>query len=345
MARDPTFRASLERSCELFDAAGDLVGSCAARGWLFQTARSAGELEELLDQVQEQLGRHGPVKDPQVEARIIRNFNWDYRVPAQHPLSMFGVERADKLARRLPEAAQRLRMAGFAGLAYAYLGDITKLRSVVAAAEADLAAPGVSVRDRYVFLSVRSMDAFLSGEFHVAEEATATLSAEENTSPLDQMGPTLFGLRHSLVSGDADAVRKWEERMNQTPTFVSRMRANQLLYGAAARLACGDVDGAWSKASELASLMTPRSVGFSMSLSTKAMVLLARGENEDARATLEHAVVVARELNGPLVALSGAAAARRGGAPSRPDRPGPRASSGRHAARARNAVHHPGGRC
>ena len=107
---------------QLFDAAGDLVGSCAARGWLFQTARSAAELEELLDQVQEQLERHGPVKDPQVEARIIRNFSADYRLPAQHPLWTFGVERADGLARRLPEPGQRLRMAGFAGLAYSYLG-------------------------------------------------------------------------------------------------------------------------------------------------------------------------------------------------------------------------------
>ena len=115
------------------------------------------------------------------------------------------------------------------------------------------------------------------------------------------MGPMLMGLRHSLVSGDADAVRKWDERMTQTPTFVSRMRANQLLYGAAARLARGDLDGAWSKASELASLMTPRSVGFAMSLSTQSMVLLARDENEDARATLEHAVAAARKLNGPLV--------------------------------------------
>ena len=110
-----------------------------------------------------------------------------------------------------------------------------------------------------------------------------------------------MGLRQCLASGDADAVRKWDERVNQTPTFMSRMRANQLLYGAAARLACGDLDGAWSKASELGSLLTPRSVGFSMSLSTKAMVLLARGDNEDARATLEHAVAAARELNGPLV--------------------------------------------
>ena len=119
-----------------------------------------------------QLERHGPVKDPQVEARIIRNFNADYRVPARHPLWAFGVERADKLARRLPEPGQRLRMAGFAGLAYGYLGEIAKLRSVIAAAEADLAAPGVSVRDRYVFLNVRSMEAFLSGEFQAAEEAT-----------------------------------------------------------------------------------------------------------------------------------------------------------------------------
>jgi DNA-binding SARP family transcriptional activator len=192
-------------------------------------------------------------------------------------------------------------MAGFAGLAYAYLGDIAKLRSVLAAAGADLAAPGVSVRDRYVFLNVQSTEAFFSGAFRAAEEATATLEAEANANPLDQMGPMLMGLRHSLVSGDADAVRKWDERMNQTPTFVSRMRANQLLYGAAARLACGDLDGAWSKASEASSLMTPRSVGFSMSLSTEAMVLLARGENEDARATLERAVAAARELNGPLV--------------------------------------------
>jgi LuxR family maltose regulon positive regulatory protein len=300
-ARDATFRASLERSCELFDAASDLVGSCAARGWLFQTARSAAELEELLAQVAEQLERQPPVKDPQVEARIIRNFNADVRLPARHPLWTFGVERADGLARRLPEPGQRLRMAGFAGLAYAYLGDITKLRSVLAATGADLAAPGVSVRDRYVFLNVQSTEAFFSGEFRAAEEATATLEAEANASPLDQMGPMLMGLRHRLVSGDADAVRQWDERMNQTPTFVSRMRANQLLYGAAARLACGDLDGAWSKASEASSLMTPRSVGFSMSLSTKAMVLLARGENEDARTTLEHAVAVARELNGPLV--------------------------------------------
>ena len=121
VARDATSRASLERSCALFDAAGDLVGSCAARGWLFQTARSAAELEELLAQVEVQLERHGPVKDPQVEARIIRNFNADYRLPAHHPLWTFGIERADGLARRLPEPGQRLRMAGFAGLAYGYL--------------------------------------------------------------------------------------------------------------------------------------------------------------------------------------------------------------------------------
>lgn len=301
VARDATFRASLERSCELFDAAGDLVGSCAARGWLFQTARSAAELEELLAQVEAQLERHGPLKDPQVEARIIRNFNADYRLPAQHPLWTFGIERADGLARRLPEPGQRLRMAGFAGLAYTYLGEITKLRSVIAAAEADLAAPGVSVRDRYVFLNVWSTEAFFSGAFRAAEEATATLEAEANASPLDQMGPMLMGLRSSLVSGDAGAVRQWDERMNQTPTFVSRMRGSELQYGAAARLARGDLDGAWSKASELVSLMTPRSVGFSMSLSTQSMVLLARGENEVARATLERAVAVARELNGPLV--------------------------------------------
>ena len=301
VARDATFRASLERSCQLFDAAGDLVGSCAARGWLFQTARSAAELEELLDQIQEQRERHAPVKDPQVAARVIRNFSADYRLPAQHPLWTFAIERADRLARRLPEAAQRLRMAGFAGLAYGHLGEIAKLRSVIAAAKVDLAAREVSVRDLYLFLTVRAMEAFVSGVFQVGEEAVATLSAEENTSPLDQMGPTLMGLRHSLVSSDPDAVRKWDERVNQTPTFVSRMRANELLYATAARLACGDLDGAWSKASELELLMTPRSVGFSMSLSTKSMVLLARGENEAARATLEHAVAAARQLNGPLV--------------------------------------------
>ncbi len=301
VARDATFRASLERACALFDAAGDVVGSCAARGWLFQTARSAAELEELLTQVQEQLERHSPVKDPQVETRIIRNFNADYRLPARHPLWTFGIERADKLARRLPEPGQRLRMAGFAGLAYTYLGDVAKLRSVIAAADADLAAPGVSVRDRYVFLNVRSTEAFFSGAFQAAEEAAATLEAEANTSPVDQMGSMLLGLRGSLVSGDLDAVRKRDERVNQTPTFVSRMRGSQLQYGAIARLACGDLDGAWSKASELVSLMTPRSVGFSMSLSTQAMVRLARGENEDACATLERAVAVARELNGPAV--------------------------------------------
>jgi ATP/maltotriose-dependent transcriptional regulator MalT/DNA-binding SARP family transcriptional activator len=301
VARDPGFRTSLERACELFDAAGDLVGACAARGWLFQTARSAAELEELLTQVQAQLERHGPVKDPQVEARIIRNFNADYRVPARHPLWTFGVERADKLARRLPEPGQRLRMAGFAGLAYTYLGDIAKLRSVIAAAEADLAAPGVSVRDRYVFSNVRATEAFLRGEFRAAEEVTATLEADVNASPLDQMGPVLMGLRGSLVSGDAPAVRGWDERVERTPTFVSRMRASELQYRASARLALGDPDGAWSKACEACSLMTPRSVGFAMSLATKAMVLLTRSENDEACATLERAVAVARELNGPLV--------------------------------------------
>ena len=181
-------RASLERSCALFDAAGDLVGSCAARGWRFQFARSAAELEELLDQIQEQLERHAPVKDPQVEARIIRTFSADYRLPARHPLWTFGIERADGLARRLPEPGQRLRMAGFAGLAHSYLGDITRLRSVIAAARRTSQAPGVSVRDRYVFLTVRSLEAFVSGSFEAAEAMTATLEAEVNTSPLDQMG-------------------------------------------------------------------------------------------------------------------------------------------------------------
>jgi ATP/maltotriose-dependent transcriptional regulator MalT len=301
VARDPTFRAELERACALFDAAGDLLGSCAARGWLFQTARSAAELEDLLNQVQAQLERHGPVKDSQVEARIIRNFNADQRLPAHHPLWTFWVERAEKLARWLPEPGQRLRMAGFAALAHSYLGDIAQLRSALAAAEADLAAPAVSLRDRYVFLNVWATEAFVSGAFQAAAEATASLEAEERSSPLDRMGPLQMALRDSLVSGDADAVRRREERINQTPTFVSRMHVNGLHYVAAARLARGDLDGAWSRACEAHSLLTPRSVGFAMSMSAKAMVLLARGESEDACAALEHTVVVAREQNGPLV--------------------------------------------
>jgi ATP/maltotriose-dependent transcriptional regulator MalT/DNA-binding SARP family transcriptional activator len=301
VARDATFRRSLERACELFDAAGDLVGSCAARGWMFQTAASAAEIEELLAEVQAQLRRHGPVKDRQVEARIIRHFNPDYRVPARHPQWTFGVERADRLARRLPEPAQRVRLAAFAGLAYSYSGETAKLRSVIAAAEADLAAPGVSVRDRYVFLNVQSAEAFLSGEFAAAHDATATLRANPAASPLDQMGPVMLELRHALVSGDVDAVRKWEERLNQTPTFVTRMRGNHLQYSTLARLACGDLDGARSIATELASIMTPRSVGFSMALANRAMVELASGADEEARATLERAVAVAREQNGPHV--------------------------------------------
>ena len=39
VARDATFRDALERSAALFDATGDLVGSCAARGWLFRPPR------------------------------------------------------------------------------------------------------------------------------------------------------------------------------------------------------------------------------------------------------------------------------------------------------------------
>jgi ATP/maltotriose-dependent transcriptional regulator MalT len=301
VARDATFRSALERSAALFDAAGDLVGSCAARGWLFQTARSAAELEELLDQVQAQLERHPPVKDPHVEARIIRNFSPDLRLPARHPLWTFGVERSELLARRLPEPGQRVRMAGFAALGYAYLGDIAKVRSVLAGAEADLAAPGVSLRDRYAFLSVKSTEAFFGGALRAAEEVTVALEAEENASPLDQIGPMLIRLRGAVVSGDVDAVRKCDERLDQTPTFVSRTRVNQLVFSAVARLACGDLDGAAARAAAARSLMTPRSVGFASTLSTEAMIQLARGADAAACATLEHAVAVARELNGPVV--------------------------------------------
>ncbi len=301
VARDPTFRSALEQSARLFDAAGDLVGSCAARGWLFQTAASAAELEDLLDQIQTQLERHGPVEDPQVEARIIRNFNADYRLPARHRLWTSVVERAEELARRLPEPGQRLRMAGFAGLTHTYVGDVTRLRSVLAAAEADLAAPGVSVRDRYVFLNVQANEAFQSGAFDAAAAVTATLETQENASPLDQLGPMVMRLRDSLVRDDADAVRKWDEHVSQTPYFISRMRGSTLQYRASARLVVGDLDGAWSNAVAASALLTPRSIGFAICLSTKAMVLLARGENEAARATLEQAVAAARELNGPAV--------------------------------------------
>ena len=194
MARDATFRASLERSCELFDAAGDLVGSCAARGWLFQTARSATELEDLLAQVQEQLERHGPLKDPQVESRIIRNFNADYRLPARHPLWTFGIERADGLCAPVARARAAGAHGGLRGARVRlYQGEIAKLRSVIAAVEADVALPGVSVRDRYVFLNVRSIEAFLSGAFESAHEATALLRADANANPVDQMGPVMIG--------------------------------------------------------------------------------------------------------------------------------------------------------
>jgi ATP/maltotriose-dependent transcriptional regulator MalT/DNA-binding SARP family transcriptional activator len=301
VARDATFRSALERSAALFDAAGNLTGSCAARGWMFQTAASAAELEALLAEVREQYERRGPVKDPQVEARIIWNFNADYRLPARDPQWLAWVERADRLARELPEPAERIRMAGFAGLAYSYSGETAKLRSVMAAAEGDLAAPGVSVRDRYVFLNLKSVEALLSGGFAAAHDATTTLRADSMASPLDQMGPVMLELRGALVSGDAEAVRKWEERLNQTPTFVTRMRGNHLQYSTLARLACGDLDGARSIATELVSIMTPRSVGFPMALANRAMVHLAGGAEEDARATLERAVVVAREQNGPHV--------------------------------------------
>jgi DNA-binding SARP family transcriptional activator len=172
---------------------------------------------------------------------------------------------------------------------------------VVAAAEAALAAPGVSVRDRYVFLNVQAIEAFQRGAFEAVKAITATLETQENASPLDQMGPVLMRLRDSLVGDDADAVRKWDERVSQTPYFISRMRASTLQYRASARLALGDLDGAWSNAVAASSLVTPRSIGFAVCLSTKAMVLLARGENEAARATLEQAAAAARELNGPAV--------------------------------------------
>jgi ATP/maltotriose-dependent transcriptional regulator MalT/DNA-binding SARP family transcriptional activator len=301
VARDPAYRSALEQSAALFDAAGDLVGSCAVRGWLVQTADSAAEVEDLLDQVQTQLEHHGPVKDSQIEARIIRNFNPDYRLPARHPLWTLGVQRAEKLARRLPEPGQRVRMAGFAGHTHAYVGDVAKLRSVLAAAAADLAAPGVSVRDRYVFLNAQSIEAFQRGAFDAVEAVTSMLESEENTSPLDRLGPMLMRLRNSLISDDADELRKWDERVSQTPYFISRMRASTLQYRACARLALGDLDGAWSNAAAASALVTPRSIGFASCLATEAMVLLARGENDAARVKLARAAAAARELNGPAV--------------------------------------------
>jgi DNA-binding SARP family transcriptional activator len=301
VARDAAFRPALGQSAALFDAAGDLVGSCAARGWLFQTAGSAAELERLLAEVRAQYERHGPVADPQIEARIIRNFNADYRVPARHPQWLAWVERADRLARELPDPAQRVRMAGFAGLAYSYSGDIAKLRSVVATAAGDIAASGVSVRDRYTFVTARSNDAYHRGDLAAARAETAPLRADPAASPLDQMGPVIMELRDALVAGDGHAVRAWEERLNRTPTFVTRMIGSHLQYSTLARLERGDLEGAWSTAVELASIMTPRSVGFSMSLANLAMVRLARGEDQAARAVLEEAVDAARELNGPHV--------------------------------------------
>ena len=123
------------------------------------------------------------------------------------------------------------------------------------------------------------------------------------------------------------------------------MRGNHLQYGAVARLAAATSMAPGPEPPSSARIMTPRSVGFSMSLATTAMVLLARGENEDARATLERAVAVAREQNGPLVlfpALQLLAVAEQ---PARPHRRCARASSGRHAACARDALRRRGGRC
>jgi LuxR family transcriptional regulator, maltose regulon positive regulatory protein len=301
VARDATFRAALEASAARFDAAGDLVGSCAARGWLFQTAASAAALERLLAEVRAQYGRHGPVADPRVEARIIRNFNADYRLPARDPQWLAWVDRADRLARELPDPGQRVRMAAFAGLAYAYAGDIAKLRSVVEAARADLPGPGVTVRDRYVFLNVSSSEAYLRGELAAARAESAPLSADPGSNALDQMGPVLLELRHAVAVGDRQAIGEWQARLDEMQTFVTRMRGNHLQYSTLARLALGDLDRAWSDAAELASIMTPRSLGFSMSLANLAIVQLVRGEDEPARATLEHAVAAARESNGPVV--------------------------------------------
>ena len=80
-------------------------------------------------------------------------------------------------------------MAASPALAYSYSGDITKLRSVIAAAEADLAAPGVSVRDR-LRLPHRQVGPrrYFSGAF-AAAEARRRARTEENASALDQMGP------------------------------------------------------------------------------------------------------------------------------------------------------------
>ncbi len=301
VARDAAFRSALERSAALFDAAGDLVGSCAARGWMFQTAGSAAELETLLAEVRAQYERHGPLADPRVEARIIKNFNADYRLPARDPQWLAWVERADRLARESPAPAERMRMAAFAGLAYSYAGDIAAMRAVLAAAGGDATAPGVSIRDRYAFHTAKAIEPFLSGAFEAAHAESASLRADPAANPLDQAGPLLFELRHALVSGDAEAVRKWDERLSETPSFVTRMRGNILQFRTLARLACGDLDGAWSIAAELAAIMTPRSIGFAQSVANLAIVRLARGENEQARATLERAVAAARENNGTLV--------------------------------------------
>jgi ATP/maltotriose-dependent transcriptional regulator MalT/DNA-binding SARP family transcriptional activator len=300
-ARDGTFRASLKRACELFDAAGDLIGSCAARGWLLQTATPGDDIGALLTEVQAQLERHGPIDDPALEARIIRNFHPDFRFPARHPLWTAWVDRAAQLARKLPEPGQRLRMAAYAGIAYFYCGEIMKVRSVVGGTQADLELRGVSDRDRLIFLVAQCSESFYSGGFDLAEQALKAFERDAAEGPLDQTIVTRFKLRLALVSGDTSAAAKWEEWLNQTPTLVSRDRANVLRYIALARLACGDLGEAWSKARELSAILPPRSVGFAVGETLQGLILLARGDNEAARAKLDEAAEIAREHNGPFM--------------------------------------------
>ena len=172
VARDATSRASLERSCALFDAAGDLVGSCAARGWRFQFARSAAELEELLPD--EDSGATGTPRSGQGSAgRGADHPDLQRGLPPCPPGTRFGRSGSSgqtgwRAGCPRPRSGCAWRASRGSRTPHAR-GDITRLRSVIAAAEADLAGPGVSVRDRYVFLNVWSLEAFASGAFQAAE--------------------------------------------------------------------------------------------------------------------------------------------------------------------------------
>ena len=288
---------TVRKACALFDAAGDSVGSFAARFWLMRLSSSASDLEAGLAELSAIAGR---AADRENETRILEvfgRFRFDARLSSDHPLLSRWIARAAELARVHPDPLLRLRMANFVGSAISLAGDYVGLDALVSEHRQLLDDPRVGAGERLNFMLIMALLRASQGIWQETLSIIARVRelVEATGIPASEATLIIAAIRCHISLGDMDAARTALDRLTLLAGASGMARIHFLTATIHVRVAEGKIDAATGALAELTRLL-PRSGSHSpMVENLSGLILFERGDFARAAAQLRSAVSLARE--------------------------------------------------